>query len=331
MSEQISFIENSRIPEAPLSKKKSRILIIDDDPDNRKLVSDILEWANYEILSTVKAEEALQMMENEHPDLIFLDIGMPGLNALETVPKLRSKNNYTSLIFLSAKSDVNDVIKGLDLGADDYISKPFDPRELLARTRCQLRIKQLHDDLKKANEKLQELINIDDLTGLYNMRSLYSRLDQEINRALRFGRYVSVLMMDMDHFKNVNDQHDHLFGSFVLSEIGHLIKKNIRRIDFAARYGGDEFLIALTETDMHGTQFFAERLREKIANHIFTNGKDTIQLTASIGFSIMGPNNEQIDARELVRSADRALYRAKNSGRNCIYFNNLSVKKRKKS
>ncbi len=315
---------SSSRPTETQSKGVSRILVIDDDPDNRLLVSKVLEWDGYEVITTSSGNDALKLVESFSPDLVFLDISMPDLNALETVTTLRNRESYTALIFLSAHCNVNDVIKGLDLGADDFISKPFDPRELLARARSQIRIKKLHDDLKRANDRLRELVNIDDLTGLFNMRSLYGRLDNELDRARRFHRCVTVVMMDMDYFKNVNDEHDHLFGSFVLSELGQIIRQDVRSIDFAARYGGDEFLIVLPESDLKGSQLFVERLREKIANHIFSNGTDSIRLTASLGFAIVGPNSPDIDARELVRRADRALYRAKEAGRNCVYYDDIS-------
>src|SRR5690606_31562220 len=129
----------------------------------------------------------------------------------------------------------------------DYIPKPFVPLEFLARVRTQLRIKDLHDQLRLMNEKLKELVDTDDLTGLFNMRSLYQKLDVELARARRYQRQVGVVMMDMDYFKSVNDGHDHLFGSYVLSQVGAIIRKTIRTTDIAARYGGDEFLIVLTE------------------------------------------------------------------------------------
>src|SRR5690606_20888894 len=148
--------------------------------------------------------------------LVLLDVNMPDLNGLETLAFLRQNREYISTIFISGNSDDEDVIRGLDSGADDYITKPFDPAVMLARIRCQLRIKDLRDELRRANVRLQELVEIDDLTGLYNMRSLYQKVDHELGRAARFNRSVAAVMMDMDHFKSVNDEHDHLFGSYVL-------------------------------------------------------------------------------------------------------------------
>lgn len=255
---------------------------------------------------------------------MLLDVNMPGLNGIETLRRLREQDEYVSCLFISGMSDSEDVIRGLDAGADDYIRKPFDVYEMLARVRSQLRIKDLNDKLKVANDKLKELVDIDDLTGLFNMRSLYKKLDYELDRARRYDRSVCVLMMDMDHFKRVNDDHDHLFGSFVLSEVGGIIRENIRKVDFAARYGGDEFLVVLTEINLKGAKVFAERLRERIESYKFENEAHRMRLTSSLGFAIVSPNKVDIDARALVRQADKALYSAKDKGRNRFEYLDLS-------
>lgn len=301
-----------------LRKADRLILAVDDDLDNLTLIALTLEHEGYRVERATTGEEALAKLNAIKPDLVLLDINMPGISGLEVVKQLRLRNQYVSVIFVSARSETEDVVRGLDSGADDYVCKPFDPMELLARVRAQLRIKDLTDRLAEANARLQELVDIDDLTGLFNMRSIYQRLDAEIGRARRFGRAVGVVMMDMDNFKSVNDNHDHLFGSFVLAEVGKLIQQNIRQVDFAARYGGDEFLIALSETSVEGAAKFAERLRARIAAHTFTHEADTIRLTASMGLAVIEPATFFLDARSLVRHADTALYSAKRSGKNCV-------------
>jgi diguanylate cyclase (GGDEF)-like protein len=209
------------------------------------------------------------------------------------------------------------VAKALRAGADDYIRKPFRFEEMLARIEASLRVNHLHKDLVVANEKLQKMVELDYLTGLFNMRSMYDKIDYELKRGKRFGRSVSCIMMDMDHFKTVNDTNDHLFGSFVLKETGEIIKSTMREIDFAARYGGDEFLIVLTETNQNGTMTFCNRLRENIENHTFDDGRNQMNLTVSLGFAI-AEGDEGLDARSLVRLADHALYDAKEAGRNRV-------------
>lgn len=301
-----------------LENKNRRLLVVDDDDTNRALVGKALEYEGYQVRLAESGSAALTMLNDWHPHMVLLDVNMPGLNGLETLAKLHARDEYVSVIFVSANSRPEDIVRGLDAGADDYVTKPFEVAALLARVRAQLRIKDLNDSLRRANERLKELVDIDDLTGLFNMRSLYKRLDFELERARRYNRSVAVLMMDLDHFKSVNDQHDHLFGSFVIKEVGKIIRDNIRKVDFAARYGGDEYLVVLTEIAQEGAMTFSNRLRMRIEESHFTNEFFSMRLTASLGLAITNPNLTAIDARALVRYADRALYKAKENGRNRV-------------
>jgi two-component system cell cycle response regulator len=301
-----------------IDNHKRRVLVVDDDEINRDLVAKALQFEGYQVEKAPDGNAGLLKIQEWKPHLVLLDVNMPGLNGLETLARLRARDEYVSVIFVSADSRREDIIRGLDGGADDYVTKPFDVMELLARVRAQLRIKDLHDSLKRANDRLKELVDIDDLTGLFNMRSLYKRLDFELDRARRYDRSVSVIMMDLDHFKRVNDQNDHLFGSYVLAQVGKMIRENIRKVDFAARYGGDEFLVVLTEITLDGAITFANRLRLKIAQTDFKSDSFSIQLTASLGLAVANPNETDIEARSLVRYADRALYSAKANGRDRV-------------
>ncbi len=302
----------------PIDNKKRKLLVVDDDDMSRTLVGKALEYEGYQVRLAESGTEGLAVISEWQPHLVLLDVNMPGLNGLETLSKLRLRDEYVSVMFVSANSQKEDVIRGLDGGADDYVCKPFEVLELLARVRSQLRIKDLNDNLKRANDRLKELVDIDDLTGLFNMRSLYKRLDFELDRARRYNRSTAVIMMDLDHFKRVNDQHDHLFGSYVLTQVGKMIRENIRKVDFAARYGGDEFLIVLTEITMEGAVTFANRLRERIEKTNFRNEFFQMDLTASLGLALGNPNEVEVDARSMVRYADRALYVAKDTGRNKV-------------
>jgi two-component system, cell cycle response regulator len=297
-----------------------RVLIIDDDPASLDIIAEALKWEGYEVEKALSGLRGIELLNSFGPDLVILDMNMPEVNGIETLASLRKRSKYVSVLFISADSSTEAKVSGLDAGADDYIPKPFDPLELLARVRTQLRIKDLNDQLREVNEKLKELVDIDDLTGLYNMRSLYNRLEKELDRAYRYQRQVAVVMMDMDFFKSVNDGHDHLFGSFVLSEVGKIIRSSIRTNDLGARYGGDEFLIVLAEINRDGAMRFCDRLRSQIEKHEFVSGKDRIKLTASIGFSLSPLGNSRPDAKDLARAADVALYEAKRSGRNCVKF-----------
>ena len=294
------------------------ILAVDDDQDNLTLLAEVLRHEGYRVETALSGEEALARLKTLTPDLVLLDINMQGISGYETLEEIRKRETYTSVIFVSARSETEEVAKGLDAGADDYVCKPYDPIELLARVRAQLRIQDLTEKLAHANDRLQKLVDIDDLTGLFNMRSIYEKLDVEIRRAQRFNRSVGVIMLDMDFFKSVNDTHDHLFGSFVLAEVGKLIRESMRQSDFAARYGGDEFLIVLTETTMEGAMSVAERIRARIEEVTFTSPTSSMKLTASLGLAVINPTLQAMDARNLVRIADNALYEAKRAGKNCI-------------
>jgi two-component system, cell cycle response regulator len=308
-----------------VENQKRKILAVDDDPSSLKMLKKALEWSGYQVETASSGREALEKISDWGPHLVLLDVNMPDLNGIETLAFLRGSQEYVSTIFVSGQSGSEDVIRGLDAGADDYICKPYNPLELMGRIRCHLRIKDIRDELNRANARLLELVDTDDLTGLYNMRSLYQKLDYELDRAGRYGRSVSVVMMDMDHFKSVNDDNDHLFGSFVLSRVGKIIKDTMRKVDFAARYGGDEFLIVLTETNYEGAEIFCERLRSTIEKYKFENDKHKIRLTSSIGFAITATGNKTVDARTLVRHADKALYEAKESGRNRVIGHNFAT------
>lgn len=317
----------------------AKILLVDDDSDNLKIVRRLLEKEGYSVEAAQSGEAGLQALDSYRPDLVLLDVNMPGMDGLETIQLLKRKENTAAVVFVTANTNTSDIIRGLDAGALDYISKPFSGMELLARVRAQLRVKKLQDDLREANKKLQGLVEIDDLTGLYNMRSVYEKLDQEIERGRRYSHGVAAIMLDMDHFKGVNDNHDHLFGSHVLAEVGSIIKKNIRTHDFGARYGGDEFLICLSQTTTEGAKLFCERLRAVLENHLFKSGDDEIRLTASMGCAIIVDGKSMIDGRSLVRHADHGLYKSKEEGRNRVTFTeiqdtqtdikNLSLNKRR--
>lgn len=303
--------------------KSRKILVIDDDPQGIDVILEPLKWEGYNVVGVDSMEEGIRVIDSWMPAIIIVDFKEKD-QRIRAIGKIREIRPFASLLLLSDESSTESIILGLDSGADDYIVKPFVPLELLARVRTHLRIRDLQEQLMYANEKLKELADTDDLTGLLNMRSLYQKLEFELQRARRFGRQVCVIMFDMDHFKSVNDGHDHLFGSYVISEMGKIVRANTRNIDIPARYGGDEFLIVLTEVNFDGALFYCERLRKSVEGTIFRSGDDEIQLTISIGFAITDPF-ENISPKELVRRADHALYEAKEQGRNKVsYYKNKS-------
>lgn len=296
--------------------KHRPILVLDEDPDTLELMMEPLRWEGYDVRGLTSPHETTEFLNFWKPQMIIVDPDFSNYDGMAYLNSLSGHLDSTSLIVVSANSSSDHITQCLDLGASDYIISPFVPVEFLARVRTQFRFLDAKEELVKANQRLHELVEIDDLTGLFNMRSIYQKLDFEMERGKRFGRTVTTVMIDMDNFKSVNDGHDHLFGSYVLSEVGKIIKSCTRNIDIPARYGGDEFLIVLSETPLAGVEVFCERLRKKVEQAVFTHEKDTIKLTLSMGFASTSVG-EIITPKELVRRADVALYEAKARGRNC--------------
>ncbi len=306
--------------------KNRPILVLDEDADTLELMLEPLRWEGYDVRGLTSFKEASEFLNYWKPQMIIVDPEFTDADGLQYLNTLTSYLDTTSLIVVSSNDSTDQITQCLDLGASDYIVSPFVPLEFLARVRAQLRFRDAKEELVSVNEKLQELVEIDDLTGLFNMRSIFQKLEFEIERGRRFTRPVTVVMIDMDHFKSVNDGHDHLFGSYVLSEVGKIIKSSTRNIDIPARYGGDEFLIVLSETPLSGVEHFCERLRKRVEQITFTQGKDTIKLTLSVGFASTN-GTEVIQPKELVRRADMALYAAKAKGRNRVVGYEISTEK----
>ena len=217
---------------------------------------------------------------------------------------------------MSRRINTDVVVEVFRSGVDDFIGKPFQCQEFLVRIESTLRNNDLHRNLMGANRELKKLVDLDYLTGLYNMRSMYDKIETELERAKRFKSSVACVMLDMDNFKRVNDQNDHLFGSFVIKEVGELISQSKRKNDFAARYGGDEFLIVTSGLQTDGVWHFCERLRKTIESYHFKDAEGETYVTVSLGYVVYESNKSNADARELVRQADHALYEAKGSGKN---------------
>ncbi|MDZ4675907.1 MAG: diguanylate cyclase [Oligoflexia bacterium] len=307
-------------------EKKTRILVVDDETSNVELMTEALEREGYHVASANTGEDGLHKLKAWSPQLVLLDINMPGMSGLKTLEQIRKMpdHDYIAVIFVSANLTTEDIVVGLDQGADDYLVKPFRIAELLARVRSKIRIKNLHDQLHRAMKRLEGMVDTDDLTGLFNMRSLYQKLDVELLRAKRYRKQISCIMMDVDNFKNVNDDNDHLFGSWVLTEIAKIIRSNTRAIDIAARYGGDEYLLILPETDLPGAERLAERIRKTIEATVFSQEKQRAELTASFGIASFDCTKKEIPSKEFVRAADQLLFEAKKAGRNCLKTKTLT-------
>ena len=293
------------------------ILVLDEDTDTLELMLEPLRWEGYDVRGLSSLKEASEFLNYWKPQMIIVDPDFANEDGLQFLNSVSGYLDSTSLIVVSSNSSSEQIAQCLDLGASDYIVSPFIPLEFLSRVRAQLRFRDAKEELMEANQKLLELVEIDDLTGLFNMRSIFQKLEFEMERGKRFNRPVTVVMIDMDRFKSVNDGHDHLFGSYVLSEVGKIIKASTRNVDIPARYGGDEFLIILSETPLSGVEQFCERLRKRVEQMTFSQGKDSIQLTLSIGHASTS-GAENLGPKDLVRRADQALYKAKHEGRNRV-------------
>jgi diguanylate cyclase (GGDEF)-like protein len=287
-----------------------RILIIDDSPDALAVARLRLAKENVEIVCADGGATGLEAARREKPDLILLDVDMPEMSGFEVCRILKSDSELcmVPVLFLSGSVTPEDKVKGLDLGAVDYVAKPFDAFELRARVRAALRTKHLQD-------LLMEHAHIDPLTGLPNRRALAERLQEEWARIERHGGQMSFVMADIDHFKTVNDRYGHHVGDRVLQEAAGAIAGQCRKTDFPARYGGEEFAIVVPHTNAAGAAALAERCRREICKTCLVIKNETVRVTASFG---VADADAESSLRELIRQADEAMYQAKNAGRDQI-------------
>jgi len=249
---------------------------------------------------------------------------MDGLEVLRFV-KARPDDQFIPVIILSVKSDVDTKVAGLRIGADDFLAKPFAEAEILARCGAMLRIKHLQEKLRDAQKKLEEQSITDSLTGLKNRRFFDERLHEEFRRAQRYGDTLSLIMIDLDHFKDVNDRHGHPAGDQVLREAAALIRASIRDPDICSRYGGEEFAVILPKTHMSGALAVAERIWRELGAKEYVlpqagAAAKTVRVTASIGIAFY-PSKDISSGEMLLKFSDQALYQAKRGGRNsiCLY------------
>ncbi len=295
-----------------------RVLVVDDHSDNVFLLSQLLRRSGYVIEAARDGLEALERVRDFEPDLMLLDIMMPKLDGLEVCRRLKGQasTEQIAILLLSAITDESQRVEGLDAGADDYVTKPYSPRELLARVRAQLRVKERRDDLASRNAKLQEIAIRDSLTGLFNRGYFDGRLRIELERAKRYHHSLSLLIMDLDHFKAINDQYGHTGGDQVLRAVARIVRGAVRRVDVAARYGGEEFVVILPETSSEEARALTDRLRRKIKESVMQLGEARFTVTMSGGVATLDASRN--DPEALLRAADRALYEAKRSGRDRI-------------
>lgn len=287
------------------------VMIVEDNPINSKICQNLLEKNGYSTAIFFDGESALKFLSTCAPDLILLDIIMPGIDGFQVSEEIKKnpKLKDTPIIFLSAMNDEESIVNGFKKGGVDYITKPFRPQELLARTKT-------HVDLKRAKEKLLIMATTDELTGLYNRRYFIERLNNEFERFKRFQSKFSFLMIDIDLFKNINDNYGHKCGDLVLQKTSEAMGKTLRSYDILARVGGEEFAIILPETDIKSAETIAERLRKRVYENSIQYEDIEIKITISIGVTQSYINDKNID--DIIVRADRALYISKEKGRNSV-------------
>lgn len=295
------------------------VLVVDDSPVARKLVELTLPANEYLLLFAKTGREALELYSQHRPALVITDWLMPDFSGIELCQRIReeSEGSYTYVILLTGVSDKAEVVKGLLSGADDYLTKPFHPEELLARASVGRRTVALHREIELKNRQLEQLVVTDGLTGMPNRRAMEEWAGRQLSGAKRHGFSFWAIMADLDNFKAINDTCGHSAGDAVLKKFGELMMDNIRRCDMCARIGGEEFLIILTHVDQEGVLKAVEHVRRLFEAHTFTFGKKTLRVTASFGVARL-PDGTDLSFDELVVRADAALYRAKRNGRNQV-------------
>ncbi len=285
------------------------VLVIEDHPDQRDLLAIVLQREGYRVVTAANGVEALEKLREETVHIALSDIMMPKMDGFELINKIRSddalKNIY--LILITARIQEGDRVRGLDLGADDYITKPFSFSELLARVRVGSRVVQYQ-------QHLEYQTHIDSLTGLFNRRAFEKKIADEFERAKRYHHPLSLLILDIDNFKTINDTYGHHGGDTALIRISETLRVKTRQSDFQSRYGGEEFVLILPETDQESALQVANKIQDEIRLCVFGTNNKHFSLTVSIGISST-TNKEYSDWNQMLNDADRALYVAKNNGK----------------
>jgi len=310
-----------------------RILVVDDEETIRGILSRVLGQEGYEVTVAESGEKALEAFRKDPYPLVITDIRMAGMSGMELLEEIRGIHSETQVIIMTSYASLETAIQAMRSGAYDYLVKPFEDLDLVTATisratekiRMSREIHSLIGTLKEKNEELEsknrilaEQASYDGLTQLHNHRHFQEALAMEASRSLRHGRTFSLIFMDIDQFKNYNDTHGHLKGDGLLRIVGEILKNILRKADLAARYGGDEFVLLLPETDKEGGRMVAERIRESIESHLFY-GRDAHpggKVTVSVGVASFPEDGT--DPATLVESADKALYDAKSRGKNSV-------------
>jgi len=297
-----------------------KILIADDDRMSRRLIEKTLEREGYEVIAVDNGRLALQQLSlSDGPRMALLDWMMPELDGPGVCREVRKQHDrpYIHIVLVTSRGSKQDVVAGLEAGADDYLTKPWDAAELTARLRVGQRILQLEDRLVEARETMRFKATHDPLTSLFNRGSIVDLLARELKRTRREKGSTVVMLGDLDHFKSVNDTYGHVVGDEVLREVARRLMASIRSYDFVGRYGGEEFLIVLNNCDATEAVARAQEVRNKVASHPVQTIRGPLQITLSLGV-LASPDWDLHLVEEILGQADSALYQAKADGRNCV-------------
>lgn len=290
----------------------AKILILDDNRLNVRLLTDILEDEGYTTYSAYDGLSVVSLSHKIKPDVVLSDIMMPGVDGFEVCRLLKSDYELKDIpiIMITAKTDSMDIKKALGLGAFDYIKKPIDEIEVVARVQCAIRYK-IHED------KLKEMAMKDGLTGLYNHALLIELFEKEYEKQMKEKGDISFVMLDIDFFKKINDTYGHIAGDIILKDLSNLIHSVLREHDIAGRYGGEEFSIVFPNIPEKDIFYICDGIRRKIDRHNFKINDQTIKITVSVGVCFKSNKNDTTIA-EMIRLADEELYKAKEAGRNNV-------------
>ena len=298
-----------------------KVLIADDDALLRQMLQAQLADSGHEFVFASDGLEAWELLQREYIRMVIVDWMMPELDGPELIRRIRDAGwpGYTYIILLTARSGRDDIVKGLNLGADDYVTKPFRHDELLARMGVGARILELEKRLSESLAREEALATRDGLTGLPNRRALSDVARVELSRAARARTSVGLIVMDLDHFKRINDEFGHAAGDKALQQVAEVLQKSKRDYDYTGRWGGEEFLVVLPGTSLSQAAMVAERIRTSIqAVRLDLGRPEPVELRASLGVTCAPPVSPPVELDDLLRQADAALYRAKREGRNRV-------------
>ena len=305
---------------------KGFILVVDDVAHNLQVLCNILGKQQYKLAVARSGQQALDMMEKISPDLVLLDVMMPEIDGFEVCRRLSGspRTRHIPIIFLTAKTDTESVIRGFETGAVDYVTKPFNSAELLARVNTHLELKYTREELigknkelTRAKKRLEAAARTDPLTLLSNRREILENIERERIRYERSGRTFTLLLGDLDNFKQFNDRYGHDCGDFLLVQVAKIMKSLVRKQDSVARWGGEEFLLLLPETNLEGGYTTAEKIKSAISGPSFIYNGISLNVSITFGVSMFGCTcTPEVD--DCIKTVDMAMYEGKQQGKNCV-------------